>query len=278
MKKSILLSILIPVVVTLIHAGSLDAYALKVWGIERPFYTPAQLLSIDVATGTAEIVGSLGENFTDVRAIAWNPLDETLYGVSDINPSGSDYDRLIKIDVTTGTAKFIGSTPHLGFGTITDLAFIQEKLYAINAGGCSNDLLTIDIITGQATLVDHLDLYPRGLAFHSITGLLNGISWPIWVTGFPVSHLFEINPTTGQTAPIGIYSGNITGIQALAFNANHNLLYAAERDVGQIGGNQLVQIDPNTGTRTIIGPFGFDNVSAIALQAEGVALNQPPRL
>lgn len=41
--------------------------------------------------------------------------------------------------------------------------------------------------------------------------------------------------------------------------------------------HQLVRIDPASGARTVVGPFGFDDVSRIAIR-EGSLVPEPPSM
>ena len=104
-------------------------------------------MTIDTATGSASLVGSIG--FVSVSGLAIDSANDVLFGV-DTNTS-----NLISINRATGAGSVIGD---LGFpiDDITSLAFDATAglLYGIDRDFTSDDdLVTIDRTTGEAVVV-----------------------------------------------------------------------------------------------------------------------------
>lgn len=80
------------------------------------FKTDGKSYRIDLAAGTATLVGSAGTNFLACRDIAFSPTG-VLYGLANAN---TDSSRIISIDTTTGVGTVVRET---GVNGLTGLAF-----------------------------------------------------------------------------------------------------------------------------------------------------------
>jgi hypothetical protein len=73
--------------------------------------------------------------------------------------------------------------------------------------------------------------------------------------GSDTYRLFTVDRATGAGKPVGSFGGTVAG---LAFAADTNTLYGTD-----LVNDQLVRVDPSTGTQQPIGPLGFDEVQGV---------------
>jgi len=159
----------------------------------------AQLLTVDLNTGAATVIGNTG---VQVEALAFTP-DGTLYAA---NFNTND---LYTLNLSTGAATFVG---HLGFSSIMDMAWdpISSTMYAVASDCATSHLYSINLISGAGTLVTDLDnSCLMTLAIDSSNRLLT--------TDFsdPNSPLYQIDPITGSLTNLGP-TGLVTTMGATA--------------------------------------------------------------
>jgi len=115
-------------------------------------------------------------------------------------------------------------------------------------GSETNDLFSLDAISGAATFIGAVDpvtsLSIQGLAHDPLTGTLYG-------TDTAGDQLVRIDPTTGLATVIGPHV-NVASVNGLAFDPNANVLYGADSGI-----DSLVRIAPTTGLATVVGNFGW---------------------
>lgn len=198
---------------------------------------PTGVYRIDSTTGAAQEVGF--PTVSGVNSLARSPVGE-FYTV--------DADgRLLRVNPTTGavatvvTLDFGGATP-----VVPALSFSPAgTLYAIQRGG-TDDLYTINLSTGQGTLVGATGSGPlQGLAFAPSGALY---AWNI------LSGLAAINPATGAATDVNPAEGASAQIQCLAF-APDGTLYGA-----QYG---LFTIDTTTGVPSVVSASGLSDIRGI---------------
>ena len=204
--------------------------------------------------GTNGIPGELGAQ--GVGALAEHPLTHELYGITApgfIPPSGTTR-FLVKISKLTGKATVIGLATGLGatgfrFG-IADITFRSDgTLFGWSEN--SDDLVTIDINTGKATIVSNagISTFGSGLKFDN-TGTL------YLAGGGGNGNFFTVNPTTGLTTLLGALTGcPFPGfpIPALAIHPTTNVIYGINRTFPPIASGKLITINPVTRACTTIG-------------------------
>jgi hypothetical protein len=141
----------------------------------------------------------------NIRAMAFKSSNE-LYAVNDPLLAGGP-DDLHKIDLTAGTATFVGA---IGFSGVEELAFSFTTFYGWDVGDGSGNgagLITIDPATGAGTDVNPAvggsGTEVQALCFSSWHNLLYGGR----------DNLYVISPTTGELALIG--SGDYSGLRGL---------------------------------------------------------------
>jgi hypothetical protein len=265
---------------------------------------PPDLVRIDINTGAATIIGSLG---VYLGGLAFGP-NGVLYGIGSNNEGGNFY----QIDIGTGAATLVGPTGFPGFTGLTLVGDHDPPSFG-NLYACTSDgrVYTINEATGLATYqcdlptagnegateiewndetvraiyqwsngffthqeVNLLDCnpvaapQPNGAAFNGLE-YVNGILYGTGQYGCTISELHIINPATGGTSLIGpTGKGPISG---LVWDGASDFLY------GVVGGwscdppypPELVTVDLATGTATTVGPTGVP-LGGLAFGADGL--------
>lgn len=146
--------------------------------------------------------GSLGsQSFSDVDGLTIGPSG-TLWGAE---RNGSGADLLFQIDPVTGShinGAFAGGDDYVAIGIISGLNLVDDiaidrttgVMYgAINSGGSTDRLITININTGAATDIGLITV-------SDVEGLGTDESGQLWATtgaGNPNGRLFELDKTSG---------------------------------------------------------------------------------
>jgi DNA-binding beta-propeller fold protein YncE len=160
------------------------------------------LYTLDLATGTATLVGAYGDAAIVMHGLEYVEATDTLYGLSSHN------NGLYNINKTTGAATLVGTSSltsftNLGWNSVTSV------MYATNSG--TDSLYTINLATGAATLVGALGgpTNPNGLAFHPDLGIL-------FMVDNNTDTFYTINMATGAATAIGSTgAGNLLGLAYL---------------------------------------------------------------
>jgi hypothetical protein len=167
---------------------------------------------------------------------------------------GGGSSTLHELDVSTGTS--LSSTP-LGI-TVCDLTTQPStgKIFALEVG--TGVLVTIDELTGIVTPIGANGVQNYGGLAFAPDGTLYLISSTV---ANPI--LLTLDPATGAALSTISY-GPINGLCGLEVRSDGVLL--ATRGAFA-GGDAIVQVDPVTGTSTIIGTTGIGTPSDIAFDA-----------
>ena len=199
----------------------------------------AQLLTVDLATGQATVVGNFGI-VSNVSGLAYDPADDVMYGISAVA------DTLYTIDMDTGAATHVG-----GFGlseniTMQGLAYDTRTNTLYSSASTQRTLYTIDVATGAASAVASTSTARiSGLAIDLVNDILYGS---------PASQLgggvFTIDKTTGTATQVG--TGTL-GFNGLAFDPLTETLFGV-RNLD----HSLYRIDTVTGQGTLIGNLGIN--------------------
>ncbi len=251
---------------------SLTTYAdsTKLYAITGAGNVPSILYELNSSTGAViATIGATGQSH--LTGLAVHPATGVLYAVkSDLGGTGgvssgaSGETKLFTLNPTNGTATEIGDTG----AQIPDIAFDASGiLYGWDerdAGGEPDDLVTINLMTGLATIVGESGIATTGpgLAFDS--------AGTLFVSSTPFNYeLFTINPGTGSATFLLNLSEFINN--ALAFDAN-DVLYSMVRT----GGTSLLKtVNITTGVVTDIGDIGVAGISAIAFTTSLPAATVP---
>jgi len=175
-----------------------DPYADALYSVANATTDP-KLIVIDRITAEATLVGpiDLAGHDTDflkfVEALAFNPVDSTLYGSAASAPSLSNL--LIRIDPATGNATQIASISGTTENDGDTLVFVNGTLYLADSTPGSV-LFTVNLSTGAATSVGSIGFNHVKLAYNPETQRFFGAA--------SLNRLFiEISPTTGQGTLVG---------------------------------------------------------------------------
>lgn len=173
---------------------------------------------------------------------------QVLYGV-DITDSQTTDATLIQIDLSTGVGTAI--TDIAGVNSVAGLAFDQQSGTLYGGSGTLDQVLEIDLLTGQTTVISNFGaLGTAGMTFDAATGLLLAIDGA-------TDALFSIDPSDGSINTIG--STGFSQIFGLTIDPATRTLYGID-----IFNDQLVAIDADTASASVISTFDADVVSGLA--------------
>jgi hypothetical protein len=157
-----------------------------------------------------------------------------------------DLGRLATVDVETGEVAIIGTMSSI----MTDIAFAPDgRLFAMDFG----DIYQVDPLTAQTTFIGEHPI-PNGNA------LVFGGDDVLYATGGSSTQLWQVDPANGSSIPLGDIGASSAG--DLAF-------HGGELYVSSIDGN-LVRIDLDPVSGTVVGSLGFDDVFGLATADDGV--------
>ncbi len=130
-----------------------------------------EIYSIDLTNGTYNYISTAQ---IEIVAITFEPMTNNLWATTK-GDFGTPKDKIYKIDLVTGDTIFVGQT---GFNVATnDLVFDENGiLYGIKGTGSQvSDLFTINVNTGEGTLIGSVGLKAlTGLAYAE-TGIISGV-------------------------------------------------------------------------------------------------------
>jgi uncharacterized repeat protein (TIGR01451 family) len=179
-----------------------------------------ELVTINVLTGAATVVGTFGSgsgqfgtiSFSDVDGLTWDPFQDIMYATS--RRSGEDV--LFQVNLATGKAiknafgpgvDYVGVDKINNLDDIDDIAIstVDGKMYAIqNESGQDSRLILINKTDGTTTDIGDLDVpNVEGLGFHPDGRLLG-------ITGDATRSVVEIS--------LNPFSSNTTLIENLGVN------------------------------------------------------------
>ena len=213
----------------------------------------------DLGSGVGQLIGSLGDNFIESEAMAVSALADDFALVPPPAPNRIfvvDDGRLLEVDATTGNGSEIGP---IGFDDVDGIAFhpFSHVLYGVTYS--SNKLISIDINTGQGTLVAEDVIVGRRLediAFHPAGRAFILTSGP---------RIYEVDIQTGAKLGSWVLSG-AESMESLLWSQDGGVLYsAADRN----GTKDLVTVFLNpdgTGTVSFVSALGsgFEDIEALA--------------
>lgn len=200
------------------------------------------LVSIDLATGAAALIGPLPGTMTET---VYDATNDRLYA------QGSNGSFLFyEIDPADGSQiSVIGTT-----GAYNGMEFVGGVLYAtmITSGGGPSDLVTVDTATGDATVIGSTGFGPiTGLAYDTANDTMYG-------------SLGGGNADSGSLVTIDLGTGVATMVGPTGFNKVGSIEYGDDgalyggltlSDGAQPGA--LISIDPATGVGSVVGSTGY---------------------
>jgi len=217
----------------------------------------SSLVIIDQTTGAvSSTVGAIvdGEgNGISITGLAFNPLDGKLYGSQGMFVGGAP--GLYEIDVNTALATRIGSF-NVDNQTAADISFGSDGTLYGFIESASDDLATINISTGQATIVGEAN----------INGANSGLVVVDATTAIYMGNdsIFEIDLGTGASTFIGDTDGLFVGM-GVDIDLDSGVIFAIQR-LNFINRNLVtVALD---GAVTVIGTT-LDRLDALAFLPDG---------
>ncbi|MDR3610462.1 MAG: FlgD immunoglobulin-like domain containing protein [Ignavibacteriaceae bacterium] len=205
------------------------------------------ILTINTQSGAGTILGT--SLYSEIRSIAIHPKAKIAYGIS----SGNISTEILRINAAGGDAYNFFTLPLLDVGAI---AF--DTSGTLYAGLHNGTIYKIDLQTRAFTQICSLGVKIQTLAFDPVTNELWGS--PLVVLGTSKDILYKVNLATGDTMIVG-KTGFGVQTNALTFDNSGNLFGVTGLPT-QI--NNLISIDKNTASGTLIGSIGFMNVTGIS--------------
>jgi hypothetical protein len=205
------------------------------------------ILTINPQSGTGSILGP--SLYTEVRSIAVHPKTKIAYGIS----SGNINTEILRINGTGGDAYNFFTLPLLDMGAI---AF--DTSGTLYAGLHSGVIYQIDLQSGTFTKICSLAVKIQTMTFDPVTNEL----WasPLVVLGNTKDRLFKVNLATGDTTIVG-QTGFGIQTNALTFD-NAGNLFGVTGSTSQ--NNNLISINKNTASGTLIGSIGYKNITGLS--------------
>jgi Ca2+-binding RTX toxin-like protein len=227
------------------------------YGADGSGGNPSNLYEIDRNTGA--VVRTIGPIGFAVTGLAIHPETAQLYGSTggmDPNDPGST----IKINKATGDGTLIGDQiPATEFGA-ADITFTSDgTLYGWSEPN-DNDLVTINLASGAATVVGE-----SGAADTVGSGLSASPGDTLFFTGqLDVGNLMTVSRTTGLLTTVALMDGTVgDAINALAFDDRGTLLGSRRaRRLNNPLDRDLIRINTSSGHITSLGP-SVDRLDAI---------------
>lgn len=201
--------------------------------------------TVDVSSGSVNIIGNMGTTMTD---IAFDP-NGNLYGI--------DFGSLYSINKTNAVTTFIGnmgtSANSLVFNSAGTLFSANSSLYTVNTS------------TGAATLVGN------GGAAYGSSGDLAFIGSKLFLSSCCGDSLVELDPSTGS----GTLIGNI------GYSAVYGLATDNNIDLYGVVGTSVIDINTGTGVGTFLVDYSGQGLGAAwgsAFYKESGAVPEPATL
>lgn len=205
----------------------------------------SSLYRVDLSTGAAERIGSIG--FNDVEGLAMSP-DGTLYGVADqtIQNGSVGTDFLFRIDTQTGQGTLVGQLGNLwelGTGANKDLDYglsfsCDGRLWLSSA--TTQQLWEVNPNTAATRFVGNMN--------HTVSGMGSRGAELFGVSVRNAPGLVTINPDTAASQMIQAWTLDVPISDAgVDFAADGRLFALADPEPLVIAGTRLLNIDPKTG-------------------------------
>jgi hypothetical protein len=203
--------------------------------------------TVDVATGTATVIGNAGVVLTD---LAFDPSGN-LYGLN--------FTNLYKVNKTTGAATLVGAMGIPGGNALT--FGVDGTLYS--AGNASTALYTVNTSTGAATSIGTTGFASSGdLAFKG-------------------GNLY-LAATNNDLIRIGLSGGLVSGatdVGAFGFSKVFGLATGDNGVLYGVAGTQVFSVNTTTGAGTFVSNYGGQGLAdafGTAFYAEAGAVSAVP--
>ena len=148
--------------------------------------------------------------------------------------------QLYQIDSATGNAAPAGFYDGMNFSDLASSP-VPNQVYAIDATSSTGCLRLVSAAGQASRLMGCAGIDIKGIGYDANHNILYGTD---------DSSLYTVDQLTGAATRVGSFGGQTT-MQALAYDAGMDTLYAADVDTGA-----LYTIDTSTGAATQVGPTG----------------------
>ena len=216
----------------------------KLFAVTGAGNAPSTLFELDPDTGAVvRMVGATG--FSYITAMDFHPLTGDLYAIAQ-NASFPATGTLMTLDIDTGIGTMVAQTT-----AFSDMGFHPDgRLFGAlkrRNTGLTIGFYEIDIVTGAFTLVASIGHHARpGITFNSVgNGVVKNSN-----------SVYSFNPDVPSTSFLRSISGSSL-LNTLEYNEN-DMLFG-------VTSSNLVTIDINAGTQTIVGPVS-NRYTALASQ------------
>jgi len=207
----------------------------------------AQLLTVDLATGQASVVGPF-EIVSNVTGLAYDPVGNVMYGISAIG------DALYTIDIELGTATLVGEFGLDDSLVMHGLTYDSKTNTLYSSASSQKNLYTIDVTTGTASVVASTNPTSiSGLAIDPFEDILFGS--PASLAG---NGVYTIDKISGAATRIGT---GMLAFNGLAFDPSNKRLYGVRNE-----DDSLYWIDTITGEGYLIGNLGINDVNPLGFE------------
>jgi len=197
----------------------------------------AELVSIDLATGSGTVIGILPESMTEA---VYDVINDRLYAQG----SNGSF-QLYEIDPTDGSQISVVITT----GVYNGMEFVDGTLYAsvIDCGGCPSDFGTVDPATGVETIIGPTGFNAvTGLAYDSASGTMYG---SLGGGDAASGSIVTINMATGAATVVGPTGYDKVG--SIEFGSDGNLYGGLTANDSTAPGS-LILVNPSTGAATVV--------------------------
>lgn len=167
----------------------------RLLGIGQDLESNPILVELDRMTGSATIIGSLGQSINGSGGLAYVPGLDMLFG-SDLVPGGDVFGQLLSIDPVTGQGSAIGTLqPHVA-SSFTYYPPTGQLLFTSGFEKFGAPFGSWDPVTGvQTTIGPTATIF--GMDYDPDVDVLYGINGSFGPPGLG-DRLFTIDPLTGQ--------------------------------------------------------------------------------
>ena len=165
-----------------------------------------ELLSIDITTGAATVIGPFNITVSRGSGMGWDPTTNQMYTVAKLTAGTPDL--LMTVDLGSGGASFVAEITNLGFRNLYGLDFdASGLLYGMQGRSGSSQLWAIDKLNGNAVPIGNESLPPAG----GFTIAPSGTAWVIEEPGV----LYSVDVEDGSVVNHGLITGFFDGTASI---------------------------------------------------------------
>jgi hypothetical protein len=206
-----------------------------------------KVLLINPQTGIGSTLGP--SLYSEIRSIAVNPKTKIIYGIASNNINSG----ILRINAPGGDAYNYFTLPLADMGAI---AF--DTAGTLYAGMHNGVIYEINLQTREYTQICSLKVKIQSLSFNPATNELWGT--PLIALGAGKDKIYKVNLETGDTIVVGQTGFGIM-TNAIAFDNSGNL-YGVTGTTTVL--NNLVSLNKQTASGTLIGSIGYKNITGIS--------------